>query len=81
MTRSICARYGVLSLASPAVAATSKTIPTKGHVCPNALFNLPLRGNATQKARQHVLYHDHRVNGRPAILLIVSMSRFFVDKG
>ena len=46
-------------------------IPTKGHVCPNALLNLPLRGNATQKARQHVLYHDHRVNGRPAILLIV----------
>ena len=46
-------------------------IPTKGHVCPNALLNLPLQGNAIQKACQHVLYHDHRVNGWTAILLIV----------
>ena len=56
-------------------------IPPQSHICLDALFDLPLRGNAVQKAHQQILHQHHRVDGRAAISAVVQMGCFFTDEG
>ena len=55
-------------------------IPAKRVAVRAPLLNLPLRGDTVQKAYQQILYYDHRVNGRTAILPAVQVGRFLIDE-